>query len=187
MMDMNLRAFNKVFIATSLDGYIAEADGKIDFLHAYPDPVNEDMGWDRFIGGVDAILMGRRTYETVIGFGIEWPYNIPVFVWTSTLNETAAGLEEKVKLISGDTRQVIDLIHQLGYTRIYIDGGQVIQALLAEDLIDEMIITIIPILLGAGIRLFGDPGRPLMFKCTEARTFSNGTMQSKYERISSMD
>lgn len=186
-MDINLRACNKVFIATSLDGYIAEADGKIDFLHAYPDPVNEDMGWHGFIGGVDAILMGRRTYETVIGFGIEWPYEIPVFVWTSTLNKTAAGLEEKVKLISGNTLQVTDLIHQLGYTRIYVDGGQVIEALLSEDLIDEMIITTIPILLGAGIRLFGDPGNRLMFRCTAARTFSNGTMQSRYERIRSME
>lgn len=186
-MDKNLRDCNKVFIATSLDGYIAESDGKIDFLHAYPDPVNEDMGWHGFIGGVDAILMGRRTYETVISFGIDWPYQIPVFVWTSTLNETAAGLEEKVKLISGNTRQVIDLIHQPGYTQIYIDGGQVIQALLAEDLIDEMTITTIPILLGDGIRLFGDPGRPLMFRCTEARTFSNGTVQSRYERIRTVE
>jgi dihydrofolate reductase len=176
-------ARNKVFIATSLDGYIAEADGKIDFLHAYPDPVDEDMGWQAFMSGVDALLMGRRTYETVIGFGIEWPYSMPVYVWSSTLKSPAAGLDGKVTMISGDVRQVLEHMYSQGHFQIYVDGGQVIQSFLSEDLIDEMIITTIPILLGSGIRLFGDPGRKLMFRCTASKTFSNGTVQSVYERI----
>lgn len=176
-------ACNKVFIATSLDGYVAEADGKIDFLHSFPDPVDEDMGWQAFMSGVDAILMGRRTYETVIGFGIEWPYAIPVYVWSSTLKSPAAGLNGKVTMISGDVRQVLEQMHDQGHFRIYVDGGQVIQSFLSKDLIDEMIITTIPILLGSGIRLFGDLGKKLMFRCTASRTFSNGTAQSVYERM----
>jgi dihydrofolate reductase len=176
-------ARNKVFIATSLDGYIAEADGKIDFLHAYPDPVDEDMGWQAFMSGVDAILMGRRTYETVIGFGIDWPYSIPVYVWSSTLTTPAAGLDGKVTIISGTARKVLEHMHGQGKFRIYVDGGLVIQSFLSEDLIDEMIITTIPILLGSGIRLFGDLGKKLMFRCTASRTFSNGTVQSVYERM----
>ena len=173
---------NRVFIATSLDGYIADSAGGIGFLYAYPDPVDEDMGYHDFIKGVDAILMGRRTYETVIGFGIEWPYKLPVYVWTSTLSAPAPEIEGQVQLVTGDTRRVLDRLHGDGHRRLYIDGGQVIQAFLSEDLVDEMIITTVPILLGSGTRLFGDAGGRLKFGCREARAFSNGLGQYRFAR-----
>jgi dihydrofolate reductase len=76
---------NKVFIATSLDGFIADKNGSVDFLYEYPEPEGEDMGFYNFMFGIDALLMGRKTFETVLGFGVAWPYTKPVFVWSSTL------------------------------------------------------------------------------------------------------
>ena len=174
--------FNKVFIATSLDGFIADKHGKIDFLYTFPDPVDDDMGYHDFMSSVDAILMGRKTYETVIGFGIEWPYKIPVFVWSSTLNAIPAELQEKVQIVSGSIEEILEAIHQQGHDALYIDGGQTIQTFLQHDLIDEMIITTIPILLGNGIRLFGSLPNPLVFNCMESKVFSNKTGQFRYIR-----
>jgi dihydrofolate reductase len=173
---------NKVFIATSLDGYIADSKGKIDFLYSYPDPADSDMGYAAFMKEVDAMLMGRKTLETVLGFGIEWPYTIPVFVWSSTFTKVPAGLEDKVHLVSGTTKEVLNAVHSLGHSELYIDGGQTIQSFLQEDLIDEMIITTVPILLGAGIRLFGKIDSPLHFSCIESNHFSNGLGQYKLLR-----
>lgn len=179
---MQERTINKVYIATSLDGYIADSEGKIDFLYAYPDPVDEDMGYEGFMKGVDALLMGRRTFETVLGFGIEWPYKLPVHVWTSKWKTVPPGLEGKIFFTEGNTVSVISQLHEKGYRSIYVDGGQVIQSLLVEDLIDEMTITTVPVLLGSGIPLFGDAGRRLMFTSKDTRRFSNGVCQAMYIR-----
>lgn len=174
---------NKVYIATSLDGYIAEPDGGIGFLESFPDPVDEDMGFHGFMAEVDALLMGRKTYETVIGFGVEWPYTIPVFVWSSTLKSPKPGLEDKVRMVEGDVHSVLSQIHSLGHASLYVDGGRAIQSLLREDLIDEMTLSTIPILIGSGIPLFAaQEGRPKFF-CTDCRRFSNGIVQSRFERM----
>ncbi len=174
---------NKVYIATSLDGYIAEPDGGIGFLEAFPDPADEDMGFHAFMSEVDAMLMGRKTYETVIGFGVDWPYTLPVFVWSSSLKAPKPGLEEKVRMVEGDARSVLSQIHSLGHSSLYIDGGRTIQSLLKEDLIEEMTITTIPVLIGSGIPLFGGlEGRP-KFVCKDCRRFSNGTVQSRFVRM----
>jgi len=76
---------NSVFIATSLDGYIADRNGKIDWLNTIPNPDNNDMGYTEFTKGIDALLMGRKTFETVLGFDGDWPYNKPVFVLSNKL------------------------------------------------------------------------------------------------------
>lgn len=174
--------YNKVFIAASLDGYIADARHSIDFLHTFPDPVGEDMGYDSFNRDVDALLMGRRTFETVLGFGIEWPYHKPVYVWTSSPQIVPSDLHDKVFPIGGPTGAVLDAIQARGHTILYIDGGQAIQSLLQEDRIDEMVITTIPILLGSGVPLFGQLPESLVFTCTQTRTFSNGTCQASFQR-----
>lgn len=183
---MDTKRINKVYIATSLDGYIADNDGKIDFLYTFQDPVDSDMGYAAFMQDVDALLMGRKTFETVLGFGIEWPYKKPVFVWTSVLKSIPIGLENKVYLISGSVADVLHAVHSKGHSILYIDGGHTIQSFLKEDLIDEMVITTVPLLLGSGIRLFGgDLAKPLMFKCAESAHFSNGLGQYRLIRYRS--
>lgn len=173
---------NSVFIACSLDGYIAEAGGKIDFLDLFPMPEDDDMGYAAQMNKTDAILMGRKSFETVLGFGIPWPYTKPVFVWTNTLAKLPDGLASQVQLISGSTKEVLNQIQERGYMNVYVDGGMVIQSFLQEDLIDEMTITTIPVLLGAGISLFGKLDRMLKFRCIHSRQYPGGLTQSVFVR-----
>jgi dihydrofolate reductase len=173
---------NKVFIATSLDGFIADNKGSVDFLYKYPEPEGEDMGYYAFMSGIEALVMGRKTFETVLGFGIAWPYTKPVFVWSTQLKEIPETLEGKVHLIQGAPREITLRLHADGYHQLYIDGGQTVQSFLREGLIDEMIITVIPMVLGSGIPLFGEVEVPVSFHCTESRAFSHGVVQSKYVR-----
>lgn len=174
---------NKVYIATSLDGFIADTNGKIDFLDTFPFPENDDMGYNQFMSQVDAILMGRKSFETVLAFGVEWPYSKPVFVWSQTLQAIPDDLGDKVKLICGKVNEVLEHIHQAGYVSLYIDGGKTIQSFLREDLIDEMIITTIPVLLGGGVPLFGELDSLLKFSCVDSKVYANGVVQSRYARV----
>ena len=173
---------NRVYIATSLDGYIADSNGKVDFLDTFPFPEGNDMGYAEFMSQADAILMGRRSFETVISFGIPWPYQKPVFVWSQTLSVVPEPLQSNVFLVRGDVSDVLRTIHSQGFTRLYIDGGQVIQSFLRADLINEMIITTVPVLLGSGTPLFGEVPRMISFRCVRSETFSNGLVQCRFVR-----
>ena len=176
-------ARNKVFIATSLDGYIADKNGGLDWLHATPNPEGIDMGYGQFMAGMDALIMGRNTFETVCNFDMPWPYQKPVFVLTNTLKKVPNKAEGKATLVSGSLKDVLEEIHKQGYHQLYIDGGQTIQNFLEEDLIDEMIITTIPVLLGGGTPLFGKLSVPIHFRCVESQLFLNSIVQSRYVRI----
>ncbi len=173
---------NSVFIATSLDGYIADKDGGIDWLHAIPNPENNDMGYRRFMSGIDAIVMGRRTYETVLGFDMDWPYSKPVFVLTKTLKEVPVHLSGQVELMNGPIKSVLDDIHERKLYQLYIDGGATIRSFLDKDLIDDMIITIIPLLLGDGIPLFSSLAMPLPFRCVASELYLNAIVQNQFVR-----
>lgn len=174
---------NKVFIATSLDGYIADADGGIGFLESIPELNEIDSGWNSFMEGIDALVMGRNTFEKVISFGIDWPYQKPVFVLSSRLKEIPEKLRDQVFLSQGPLKSVLASIHQKGFKNLYIDGGSTIQSFLEEDLIDEMIITTIPVLLGGGIPLFKHLDQPLHFHCIKSVNFLDRVNQSHYQRI----
>ena len=169
---------NKVFIAVSLDGCIADDKGSVDFLYKYPDIPGEDMGYYSFMSSIDALVMGRKTFETVLGFGVEWPYQKPVFVWSTQLQTVPLELKDKVFLINGTVESILLQLKKLNYHHLYIDGGKTIQSFLNEDLIDEMIITTVPVLLGKGIKLFDNLGMPLYFTCTSSKNFANGLTQS---------
>ncbi len=173
---------NIVFIARSLDGYIAGKNGEIDWLHAIPNPENNDMGYNALMAEIDAIVMGRVTFETVLGFGIEWPYTKPVFVLSNSLNEIPEKLKEKVSLINGTPQEILDKVHAKGYLKLYIDGGSTIQNFLKEDLIDELQITTIPILLGGGFSLFGELSKPLELEHIESKVFLDQIVQNCYRR-----
>ncbi|GAA4326573.1 dihydrofolate reductase family protein [Pontixanthobacter gangjinensis] len=173
---------NKVFIATSLDGYIADKNGGIDWLHSIPNPDQTDMGYSEFMAGIDAIMMGRNTFETVCGFDMDWPYQKPVYVLSHSLTEVPDSLEGKVEILNGPLKKVLKDIHAKGYNDLYIDGGKTIQSFLKEDLIEEICITIIPVLLGDGIRLFQDLPKKLDFECISTRIFLEQVVQNHFRR-----
>lgn len=177
-----MNAQNKVYIATSLDGYIADAQGGVAWLDTFALPKDDDMGWGKFMAGIDALLMGRNTFETVVGFDVEWPYSKPVFVLSNSLTEVPEKYLDKVEIVSGSIQQVLDELHGRNFLRLYIDGGNLIQSFLREDLIDELIITTIPVVLGGGIPLFGSLETPLNFKCVESKVYGDAVVQNRFVR-----
>jgi len=175
---------NSVFIATSLDGYIADKNGGIDWLDTFPEINNIDSGYKKFISQIDALVMGRLTFEKVLSFGIDWPYKKSVYVVSKTLEAIPTGLEGKVDLAKGSLSEILDRIHSEGNKRLYIDGGMLIQSFLMEDLIDEMIITTIPVLLGGGVPLFSTLTDQLIFECVETNLYLDKIVQNRYIRKS---
>ncbi len=170
---------NKVFIATTIEGNIARKNGDIDWLESIENPDNNDFGYNDFISTIDAIIMGKNTFEKVLSFE-KWPYLIPVYVLSKTLKEIPSDLNDKVKIINGNLTEIIKMLNNKGYENIYIDGGKTIQSFLKENLIDEIIITIIPILIGKGIKLFGDLNDDLKFTLKNTTVFKNGLTQLHY-------
>lgn len=173
---------NSVFIATSLDGYIADKNGAVDWLHAIPNPEGNDMGYAEHIDSIDALVIGRNTLDMVLSFGIDWPYSKPVFVLSNTMTAVPEGYEDKVFLVKGPLKEVLERIHAKGFMNLYIDGGVTIQNFLKEDLIDEMVITTIPVLLGGGSPLFGNVESPLDFTCMKTKTFLDAIVQNHFVR-----
>ncbi|MEH6779834.1 dihydrofolate reductase family protein [Maribacter arcticus] len=173
---------NSVFIATSLDGYIADKNGGIDWLHSIPNPDNDDMGYVEFNKEIDALVMGRTTFETVLGFDVDWPYNKPVFVLSNTLKEIPEALKNKAFLVKGKLAEILVEIHEKGFNRLYVDGGTTIRNFLKEDLIDEMVITTIPVLLGGGSSLFAELPNELKFELIGTKTYLNQITQNHYKR-----
>ncbi len=173
---------NSVFIATSLDGYIADKNGKIDWLNSIPNPNNNDMGYVEFINNIDALIMGRTTFETVCGFDVDWPYNKPVFVLSNTLSKISEEYKGKAFLIKGTLTEILEQIYQKGCFKLYIDGGTTIRNFLKADLIDNIIITTIPILLGGGSPLFSELPKELKFELIKSKTFLNQVTQNHYSR-----
>jgi dihydrofolate reductase len=172
---------NYVYIATSLDGFIASADGGIDWLNEIPNPDKSDYGYAEFMSGIDALVMGRNSFEKVLSFGV-WPYNKPVFVLSHSMTEVPEDMAGKVEIIKGEIHEVVTLLNKRGYKNLYIDGGKVIQSFLKEDLIDELIITRVPILLGDGIPLFGKLDQIVKFKHIITEVLNNVLVKSSYAR-----
>nr|NQU92606.1 dihydrofolate reductase [Bacteroidota bacterium] len=173
---------NIVFIAKSLDGYIADKNGGLDWLNTIPNPDKTDMGYNRFINRIDAIVMGRLTFDIVCSFDCEWPYTKPVFVMSNTLETVPVEYSGKVFLVKGTLEGILKDIHSQGFSQLYIDGGLVVHGFLKEDLIDELIITTFPVLLGGGIPLFGELPRQLEFEHVESTLFLNAIAQDSYLR-----
>lgn len=171
-----------VFIATSLDGYIARNDGSIDWLEAVNAlvPLGEDCGYAAFMSSVDALVMGSGTFEKVVSFS-EWPYGEkPVWVVSNTLNRLPAHLPSQVQLVRGTPNEIASMAKQSGYKRLYIDGGRLIQSFLREGLMTELTITTIPVLLGSGRALFGPLDSDVKLELVSSRSFPFGFVQSTY-------
>lgn len=173
---------NIVFIAASIDGYIADKEGGISYLEMIPNPEQNDMGYTRLMDRVDALVMGRNTYEKVLSFEIGWPYTKPVYLLSNSLKEIPKDYDGKIELVNGPLKEVIKSIHAKGHHSLYIDGGNTIQNFLKEDLIDEMILTTIPTLLGGGVPLFSDHSIALEFELVDSEVFLDEIVQRTYKR-----
>ena len=171
-----------VFIATSLDGYIARPNGDIDWLDAANAtvPDGEDFGYDALMQTVDALVMGRNSYEKVLSFD-SWPYgDTPVTVLSRNPITFPKGLSKTVQHSSEKPCDLCERMSREGINHIYIDGGNTIQRFLAAGLIDELTITVVLVMIGDGIPLFGSTTSDLLLTCISAKAYESGFVQLKY-------
>jgi dihydrofolate reductase len=170
-----------VYIAQSLDGFIADKNGKVDWLNDIPNPDGSDLGFSEFMNKIDAVVMGRKTFETVLSFGT-WIYDKPVYGISKTMKSLPQEYAGRAALLNLKPLQIIDKLKKEGMNNLYIDGGSLIQSFLAEDLIDELIITTIPIILGGGIPLFSELKKPLKFRHIKTEVLIDFLVKSLYQR-----
>ena len=171
----------RVFIGLSLDGYIADKGGGLDWLDRVPNPSGSDLGYAEFTSGIDAIVMGRNTFETVLGFG-EWPYHLPVVVMSRSLESIPNGLEDRAEISRQPPHDLIEDLSSRGLLNLYIDGGAVISSFLDHNLIDEMTLSRLPVVLGGGVPLFGELQEPHWLEHVATRSYPGGMVQSTYKR-----
>jgi len=168
-----------VFVGTSLDGFMARSDGTLDFL---PPGGGEPHGYEEFIASVDALVIGRKTYETVLGFPT-WPYGQkPIFV-LSTRPLAPAPEAAVVEHLSGPLAAIPSQLAARGIRHVYVDGGITIQGFLRAGLIQRLVITRVPVLIGTGIPLFGPTTRDIRLKHIATRQYVSGLVQSEYEVV----
>lgn len=176
---MTLRC--SVFIATSLDGYIARPDGRIDWLETANQrvPAGEDCGYQAFMSTVDGLVMGRNTFDTVAAFA-DWPYGaLPVTVLSR--RPLPAELPPGVTRSDDAPAELVARLAAAGHRHLYIDGGITIQRFLAAGLIDRLTVTVIPVLLGAGRPLFGALPGDRTLRLASSRSYPFGFVQNTYE------
>jgi dihydrofolate reductase len=166
-----------VFVGTSLDGYIARLDGSFGFL---PAGGGEAHGYQEFLASVDTMVIGRHTYETVLALP-EWPYgNKPVFV-LSTRPLPPGPRGAVVERLAGEPGDIAAQLDARGFRHAYIDGGITIQRFLRAGLIQRLVITRVPVLIGTGRPLFGPLPHDISLKHVATRHYRSGLVQSEYE------
>jgi dihydrofolate reductase len=168
-----------VFVGISVDGFIARTNGEFDFL---PADGGEPHGFVEFMASVDALVMGRHTFETVLGLD-PWPYgDKPVFVLsTRPLERVPPG--RVVERMSGEPNDIVSQLATRGIKHIYVDGGITIQRFLRAGLIQRLTITRVPVLIGTGISLFGEVPRDIALRHITTRSFAGGLVQTEYEVV----
>ena len=170
-----------VFIGTSVDGFIARTDGALDFL---PHGGGEPHGYDEFITSVDTIVIGRGTFETVLAFP-DWPYGKKRVVALSSrpldLSKVRGG---RVEQMNGTPEEITARLEATGTHHAYVDGGITVQRFLRAGLIQRLIITRVPVLIGSGIPLFGALPRDVRLRHVETRSYASGLVKTEYEVIS---
>lgn len=184
---MSSRPQCSVFIASSLDGYIARVDGSLDWLSVV-EREGEDYGYRAFVDGVDALVMGRKTYDTVLGFD-EWPFAGKRCIVLTHARPTSPRADEE--FASGAPAALVEQLGRQGVRRAYVDGGAVIRQFLAAGLVDDLTLSVIPVILGVGIRLFdADPRNrapSAALRLISARSFESGLVQLRYETAGALD
>ncbi len=168
-----------VFVGTSLDGFLARADERLDFL---PDDGGEPHGYDEFMATVDALVLGRNTFDIVLKFPT-WPYGEkPVFVLSRrALPPVPPGAV--VERMAGEPADIAAMLSARGIAHAYVDGGITIQRFLRAGLIQRIVVTRVPVLIGSGIPLFGALSRDVLLKHVATRSYASGLVQSEYDVV----
>src|SRR5687768_6679978 len=175
---MSERPRSTVFVGISVDGFMARPDGRFDFLPENPD----DHGFEAFLASVDALVMGRNTFEVVLPFD-PWPYGKTriVVLTTRPLDlSVAMARGAVVEQMSGTPEEIVARLGARGMRHLYVDGGDTIQRFMRAGLIDRLVITRVPVLIGEGISLFGAVSADVRLRHVETRTFPSGLVQSEY-------
>jgi dihydrofolate reductase len=168
---------SSVFIGTSLDGFIARKNGEFDFL---PEGGGEPHGYNEFIASIDAIVIGRKTFETVLPMK-PWPYGKKrVVVLSSRPIDFSAIVGGVVEQMSGDPKEIVSKLATSGATHLYIDGGITIQRFLRAGLIQRLVITRVPVLIGDGIPLFGTLPHDIRLRHIATKHYPSGLVSSEY-------
>ncbi|MGF1767103.1 dihydrofolate reductase family protein [Enterovibrio makurazakiensis] len=170
------------YMAQSLDGFIAGVNGELDWLETIENPEGSDFGFAEFMDSVDALLMGRNTFEKVLSFGM-WPYNKPVYVASNSLLEVPEELACKAHIISGELQSMLSQMQQQGINTVYLDGGKLFQSALRSGVLNEMTITSVPVALGQGISLFGDLENQVQLKLESSEVLLNQLVKTKYRVV----
>jgi dihydrofolate reductase len=165
-----------VFVGASVDGFIARPDGALDWLPA----VSEEHGFTELMATVDAMVIGRGTFETVLGF-TDWPYGqTPVIVLSSRPLDLSALRDHPVEQMSGEPTEIVARLEARGVKHIYVDGGITIQRFLRAGMIQRLIVTRVPVLIGQGIPLFGALDADVRLRHVRTRDFPSGLVQTEY-------
>ena len=171
-----------VYVAISLDGFIAREDGALDWLDKANAivPPGQDLGFRAFMDSVDSLIMGRKTYEQVLSFG-QWPYGrTPVVVLSHNALSFPPGLQETVSHSSEPLPDLLERLAAEGVEHVYVDGGTTIQGFLARGLVDEITVTVIPVLIGDGIPLFGPLEQDIRLTHIRTIAYDFGFVQTTY-------
>jgi dihydrofolate reductase len=166
-----------VFVGTSVDGFIARPNGALDFL---PEGGGEPHGYSEFIASVDALVIGRKTFETVVAFA-EWPYGRKrVVVLSSRPVDLSAVRGGVVEWMSGAPAEIVAKLAAGGAQHLYVDGGITVQGFLRAGLVDRLVITRVPVLIGDGIPLFGSLTRDVRLQHVATQQYASGLVKSEY-------
>ncbi len=172
-----------VFIAQSLDGFIARENGELDWLEQPPSPenVHEDHGFATFFASVDCMVMGRNTFDVVSKMD-QWVYgDTPITILSRQKISPPETFKKQVSLYQGDLKALVNQLKQAGKQHMYVDGGQTIQAFLREGLISNLCITTIPVLIGQGIPLFGSLTEDIHLSLIKSQAYSSGLVTQTYK------
>ena len=173
----------KLFTAVTLDGYIARPDGNLDWLNALGDPEGADYGYGALMASIDTVIMGRTTYQEVLGFGVEWPYSACDSLIVSS-NPDLDTPTENTRRVACDAALFGEMKNGTGKDIWLVGGGKLVQFFLDHGLIDEMILSVTPIVLGEGIPLFPSPTKETSFELTHSESYANGIVNLEYKLAS---
>ncbi len=172
----------QLYIATSLDGYIAKNNDSVDWLDEMPHPEGEDYGYEEFYSGVDTVIMGRKTYDVVVGFGVEWPYS-DCKTYVVTRDQNFKGKLGNPTTINDLSPETIREIRNESRKNIWlVGGGRLVAEFLNQGWIDEMIISLMPVVLGEGIPLFPPKIKESWFSLEKSRSYDSGAVILSYRK-----
>lgn len=167
-----------IYIATSIDGYIARKDNSLDWLE-YGHQGDEDYGFKEFMNSIDALILGRNTYEVVSAFE-EWPYSGKrVIVLSNTLKE----VRKEAELFCGQLTDLVSMLHSESIKHVWVDGGITVSKFLDAGLVDDITISVIAMILGSGIPLFSTMSREHKCHLISTQSYPSGLVQLKYEVV----